>query len=244
MREALSWLLSPGSSTYAADIDWIYNLILIVTGIAFVIVEAALIYFVIRYRARPGRKALYTHGAPTPEYVWTGVTAVAVVIIGLLSAPAWGRIKGRDAAPPGSMPIKILAKQFEWHVTYPGRDGRLETADDFTVRSQLHVPVDTPVVATLEAEDVIHSFFVPPWRIKQDAVPGMKIPLWFQATRTGTFELGCAELCGLGHYRMRAVVTVHTKEDFARWMAAGGQAAEAPAAPATSPAPTTTATVR
>jgi cytochrome c oxidase subunit II len=235
MREALSWLLSPGSSSYAGEIDWIYNLILIVTGIAFILVEAALIYFVIKYRARPGRKAYYTHGAPTPEYIWTGVTAVAVVVVGLLSAPAWARIKGRHAAPAGSMPLGILAKQFEWHITYPGPDGRLGGGDDFTVRNQLHVPVDTPVVATLEAEEVIHSFFVPPWRIKQDAVPGMKIPVWFQATRTGTFELGCAELCGLGHYRMRAVVTVHTKEDFARWMATQTvrPAASAPSAPAT-----------
>jgi cytochrome c oxidase subunit 2 len=232
MREALSWLLSPGSSTYAGEIDWLYNLILLVTGIAFVLVEAALVYFVIRFRARPGRKALYTHGSATPEYIWTGVTAVVVVIIGLLSAPTWARIKGRHATPPGSIPMGILAKQFEWHITYPGADGQLGTGDDFSVRSQLHVPVDTPVAATLEAEDVIHSFFVPPWRIKQDAVPGMKIPVWFQATRTGTFELGCAELCGLGHYRMRAVVTVHTKEDFARWMASRGQTADAtPAAP-------------
>jgi cytochrome c oxidase subunit 2 len=163
------------------------------------------------------------------------VTAVAVIVLGLMSAPVWARIKGRESVPAGAMPIGILAKQFEWHVTYPGGDGRLGTGDDFTVRSQLHVPVDTPVVATLEAEDVIHSFFVPPWRIKQDAVPGMKIPVWFQATRTGTFELGCAELCGLGHYRMRAVVTVHSKEDFARWAAAGGQTA------AVTPPPTTTA---
>ena len=197
MREALSWLISPGSSTYAGDIDWLYNLILIVTGIAFVLVEAALIYFVFKYRARPGRKALYTHGSTTPEYIWTGVTAVVVVVIGLLSAPTWARIKGRHAAPAGSMPIGILAKQFE---------------------------------------DVIHSFFVPPWRIKQDAVPGMKIPVWFQATRVGTFELGCAELCGLGHYRMKARVTVHSKEDFARWMATRGQAAAAASTPATTAA--------
>jgi cytochrome c oxidase subunit 2 len=233
MREALSWLISPGSSTYAGEIDWLYNLILIVTGIAFVLVEAALIYFVIKYRERPGRKALYTHGSTTPEYIWTGVTAVVVVIIGLLSAPTWGRIKGRNAAPPGSIPISILGKQFEWHFTYPGADGQLGTADDFSVRNQLHVPVDSAVVATLEAEDVIHSFFVPPWRIKQDAVPGMKIPVWFQATRTGTFEMGCAELCGLGHYRMKARVTVHSKEDFARWMASGGQTTAAAPTPAT-----------
>jgi cytochrome c oxidase subunit II len=228
MRDALSWLVSPGSSTYAGNIDWLYNLILIVTGVAFVLVEAALVYFVFKYRARPGRKAVYTHGSTTPEYIWTGVTAVVVVIIGLLSAPTWAHIKGRHSAPPGSIPIGILAKQFEWHITYPGADGQLGTPDDFKVLKQLHVPVDSPVVATLEAEDVIHSFFVPPWRIKQDAVPGMKIPVWFQATRVGTFELGCAELCGLGHYRMRATVTVHTKDDFARWMAARGQTAATP----------------
>ena len=75
------------------------------------------------------------------------------------------------------------------------------------------------VAAVLESEDVIHSFFVAPFRIKQDAVPGMHIPVWFQPTKLGTFELGCAELCGLGHYRMRAVVTVHTQEDFDRWAA-------------------------
>ena len=85
------------------------------------------------------------------------------------------------------------------------------------------VPVDSPVVARLESEDVIHSFFVPAWRIKQDAVPGMQIPVWFQATETGSFELGCAELCGFGHYRMRATVTVHAKTDYARWMAGGGR---------------------
>jgi cytochrome c oxidase subunit 2 len=79
--------------------------------------------------------------------------------------------------------------------------------------------VNRPIVATLHAEDVIHSFFVPQWRIKQDAVPGMNIRVWFQPTEVGTFELGCAELCGLGHYRMRAVVTVHTQQDYDRWVA-------------------------
>jgi cytochrome c oxidase subunit 2 len=237
MRQALSWLISPGSSSYAGEIDWLYNLVLVVTGIAFILTEAALIYFVVKYRARPGRKAVYTHGSATPEYIWTGVTAVVVVIIGVLSAPTWNKIKGRHSVPPGALPLGILAKQFEWHVTYPGPDGQLSTGDDFELRSQLHVPVDTPTVVTLEAEDVIHSFFVPSWRIKQDAVPGMKIRVWFQPTRTGTFELGCAELCGLGHYRMRAVVTVHSKEDYGRWVATRGQAAAA----TPTPTPTTTA---
>jgi cytochrome c oxidase subunit 2 len=216
----MSWLLPPGASTFAGEIDWLYYLILVITGIAFVVVQAALIWFLIRYRARPGRAVRYTHGSLRAEVIWTAIPALTVLVLGLLSAGEWARIKARDAAPPGSYPIGILASQFEWHVTYPGMDGRLGTPDDFTRRNQLHVPVGRPVVATLTAEDVIHSFFVPEFRIKQDAVPGMRIPVWFQATRTGRFELGCAELCGLGHYKMRAFVTVHTEDDFGRWLGA------------------------
>ena len=215
----LSWLLPPGASTFVDEIDWLYNTILVITGIAFVLTEVVLVWFLVKYRGRPGRKARYTHGNATAEYVWTGVTAVVVVWIGLASAGGWHRIKGHDSAPVGSYPMLIRAKQFEWHMTYPGRDGKIGTADDYTVRGQLHLVVNRPVAAIMESEDVIHAFFVAPFRIKQDVVPGMHIPVWFQPTKLGTFELGCAELCGLGHYRMRAVVTVHTQEDFDRWAA-------------------------
>lgn len=219
MRDFVSWLLPPGASTFTREIDWLYNTILVITGIAFVLVEVALVVFLVRYRHRPGRRAVYTHGSNRAEIIWTTVTALVVVWIGLASAGGWHRIKAHDAAPPGSYPLRITAKQFEWHITYPGPDGKIGTADDFTVRSQLHVVVNRPVAAVLESEDVIHSFFVAPWRIKQDAVPGMHIPVWFQPTQVGSFELGCAELCGLGHYRMRAVVTVHTQQDYDRWVA-------------------------
>ncbi len=223
----MSWLLPPGASTFVGEIDWLYYLILAITGTAFVLVEVALFWFLWKYRGRPGRKARYTHGSNTAEVVWTSVTAVVVVIIGLLSQGGWDRIKGRDAEPRNSMPLAILAKQFEWHFTYPGADGKLGTPDDFSKRGQLHVPVNEPVVATMTAEDVIHSFFIPAFRVKQDAVPGMRIKVWFQPTQTGTFEIGCAELCGLGHYRMRAVATVHTKEEFLKWMAAEGNSVAA-----------------
>jgi cytochrome c oxidase subunit II len=219
----LSWLLPHGSSTFVGDIDWLYYLVLWITGIAFIAVEATLIVFLVKYRSRPGRKAYYTHGSLTPEYIWTGVTAVVVVLIGLISAPAWAKIKGREGVPPNAMALGLTAKQFEWHFTYPGPDGKLGTADDFELRNQLHVPVDSPVVVTAQSEDVIHSFFVPNWRIKQDIVPGMHIRVWFQPTEVGTYELGCAELCGFGHYRMRAIVTVHAKDDYQRWMAGSGR---------------------
>ena len=219
----LSWLLPHGSSTFVGEIDWLYNLILIITGIAFFVVEIGLIWFLIAYRGRPGRKAYYTHGMASAEYIWTGVTAVTVVVIGVLSIGGWNRIKGRDGVPADAFPIVGKVKQFEWNFVYPGPDGQPGTADDFTMRNQLHLANNKPVLITLESEDVIHSFFIPNFRIKQDAVPGMHIRVWFQPTETGTYELGCAELCGLGHYRMRAVVTVHTQEEYDRWLAERSQ---------------------
>jgi cytochrome c oxidase subunit 2 len=214
-----SWLLPPGASTFAGKIDLLYYVILAITGIAFVAVEVALVVFLVKYRSRPGRKAEYVHGSTKAEIVWTSVTAVTVVVIGLMSGPVWNLVKGRHSVPTDAMPLAVTASQFEWHFTYPGPDGRLGTADDFTLRNQLHVVVNRPAVALLRSEDVIHSFFVPAWRLKQDAVPGLGIRVWFQPTQVGSFELGCAELCGLGHYRMRAQVTVHTQEDYDRWLA-------------------------
>ena len=219
MKDFLDWMLPAGASTFVDEVDWLYTTILVITAIAFVLVEATLIVFLWKYRGRPGRRATYTHGSLRAEYVWTSVTAIVVAWLGLASAGGWKRMKDVRYAPAGALPLGILAKQFEWHVTYPGPDGRLGGADDFSVRGQLHVPVGRPVVATLEAEDVIHSFFVPQFRVKQDAVPGMRLHVWFQPTKVGTYEIGCAELCGLGHYRMRGVVTVHAPEDYDRWVA-------------------------
>lgn len=215
----MDWMLPPAFSTFAPGIDRIYYVILVLTGIAFVIVEAGLIWFVIKYRGRPGRKAYYTHGNNTAEVVWTTVPAVTVVVLGIMSGPIWNKIKGRDSVPADAAPVGIRGQQFEWHVTYPGADGQLGSSDDFTVRNQLHVVVNRPTVALLTSEDVIHSFFVPAFRLKQDAVPGMEIRVWFQPTQTGRYELACAELCGLGHYRMRAFVEVHTEQDYQRWLA-------------------------
>jgi cytochrome c oxidase subunit 2 len=223
----MDWMLPPAFSTFAPGIDRLYYVILVITGIAFVIVEAGLIWFIIKYRGRPDRKAYYTHGSVNAEVVWTAVPAVTVVVLGIMSGPVWNRIKGRDSVPADAQAVAIRGQQFEWHVTYPGPDGQLGTADDFTVRNQLHVVVNRPTVALLTSEDVIHSFFVPAFRLKQDAVPGMEQRVWFQPTQTGRYELACAELCGLGHYRMRAFVEVHTEEDYQRWLAEQTQAAAA-----------------
>ena len=216
----MSWLLPPSASTFAADVDFLYYLILVITGIAFVIVEVGIVWFLIKYRARPGRKAAYIQGSIRAEIIWTAIPAVTVVVLAVMSNGVWNDIRGRDSVPDGALAYRIAAKQFEWQVTYAGPDGRLDTSDDFTVRNQLHIPVNRPVVVQLTSEDVIHSFFVPAFRVKQDAVPGMTIDVWFEATETGEFEIACAELCGLGHYRMGGLVTVHEAGDYRRWLTA------------------------
>ena len=221
----MRWWLPLQGSTFAGEVDGLFVAILIITGIAFVLVEVGLIWFIVKYRQRPGQKAYYTHGNTRAEVIWTAIPAVTMVALGLISNHYWVHIKGRHSVPPNAYPIAIHAKQFEWQITYPGADGQLGTGDDFTVRNQLHVPVGRPVVVHLSAEDVIHSFFVPVFRVKQDAVPGMEINAWFEATVPGNYELGCAELCGLGHYRMRGQVFVHTQADYDAWMKQAAQEA-------------------
>jgi cytochrome c oxidase subunit 2 len=214
-------------STFGQRIDTLFWAIVVITGIVFVGVEAALLYFIIKYRHREGRKALHYHGNKKLEITWTAATALTVLILAIVSRPLWLDIKDPDRFPPAGLELQVTAKQFEWNITYPGADGAIGTADDFVKRNQLHVPAGVPVRFALASEDVIHSFWVPQLRLKQDAVPGMRIPVWFEATTPGDYQIGCAELCGLGHYRMRASVTVHTAADFATWNQAEIAAANA-----------------
>jgi cytochrome c oxidase subunit 2 len=229
------WILPEPVSNLGAEIDSIYYLILIITGIIFVVVEVALVWFLIRYRRREGRRAEYSHGNKTAEIVWTVIPFVLVLFIAYTSNGVWLKAKLADrqgGVPTDAIPMRVMAKQFEWNVSYPGPDGRLDTPDDFIVRNQLHVPVDRAVRIELGSEDVIHSFFLPDLRVKQDAVPGMVIPVWFEATKSGEYDWACAELCGLGHYRMRAKVTVHEAGAFEEWQASQAAPAAVRAVPA------------
>jgi cytochrome c oxidase subunit II len=212
----MNWLLPDNAATFGG-IDSLYYLILVITGIVFLIVQVALIYFVVKYRYRPGRKAEYITGNARAELIWTAIPFFILIFLAFRSYDVWLDIRSPDRLPEGAFEVHVLATQFEWHVTYPGEDGVLGTEDDFTVRNRLNIPVDMPVIVHLTSNDVIHSFFVPAFRVKQDAVPGMTIPVWFQATQVGEYVLGCAELCGIGHYRMRGTVTVQAPEDFADW---------------------------
>jgi len=221
----LDWWLPENVSTFGRDIDWLFHLIYAITGITFILVAVAMIWFLIAYRDRPGRRARYTHGNTTLEVVWTIVPALILVILTALSAPAWSKIK--MTRPPSDFVVDVTAKQFNWQVKHPNSDK--------VFLDEMHVPVNKVIHVDLKSQDVIHSFFVPQFRMKQDAVPGREIAQWFEVTKPGKYELPCAELCGFGHSGMRGWVYVHTPEEYAKWEAENLKA-EAPAAPA-APAP-------
>jgi cytochrome c oxidase subunit II len=204
------------ASTYGPRIDNLFYIVLYLTGGSFIITEALLLYFAVRYRYRPDRRAHYTHGNSTLEVVWTIVPAAVLVILTVMSKSAWDEVK--HTWPESDVNLVITASQFNWEVRYPGADGKPDTADDVVLNNEMHVPVGKPVRIQLRSKDVIHSFFLPNMRLKQDAVPGLTIPLWFEATRTGDFEIACAELCGFGHYTMHGVLTVHSAEEYKTWL--------------------------
>ncbi len=211
--------LVPGGSTFAASVDRLFLIILIVTGVAFFLVEGILAYFLLRYRHREGRHATYVHGSRRLEAAWTLGTGFALISLALYQYGAWTRIKIDLPEEGGALVVGVAANQFEWEPTYPGPDGQLCTSDDNRPAvNQLHFPAGQPVIVRLKSVDVIHSFFIPELRVKQDAVPGRLVSLWFEGTQPGNYQVACAELCGLGHYRMRAFVTVEPKAEFEAWM--------------------------
>jgi cytochrome c oxidase subunit II len=213
----LNWWLPENVTSYGQDIDWLFHLIYAITGVTFILVTVALLAFVVIYRDRPVRRARYTHGNTTLEIVWTVVPALILVVLTFLSVPAWSKIK--MTMPATDVVIQVTAKQFNWQVTYPGPDGKFGTDDDKTFLDEMHVPIGKPVRINLKSQDVIHSFFVPQFRIKQDAVPGREIGVWFDVMKPGKYEWPCAELCGFGHSGMRGWVYAHSAEDYAKWMA-------------------------
>lgn len=226
-----SFWLPENISTVGQAIDRLFYLILWITGAIFIGVQAMLLWFVIRYRQRPGQPARYHHGSTPLELIWTIIPTLILIYLGFASQKSWAMIRG--TRPDNATVVKVTAEQFAWNVHYPGLDGHWDTADDLHTINQLHLPVHAPVVIQLTSKDVIHSFFVAQARLKLDAVPGLTGHLWLQLTKPGQYEIACAELCGLGHYRMRGFLTVESTEAFQRWLTE--QAAALPVSTEASP---------
>ncbi|HUA32304.1 MAG TPA: cytochrome c oxidase subunit II [Candidatus Binataceae bacterium] len=208
-------------STFGGEIDSVFRLILYVVGFFFIVSEVLLVYFAVHYRRGRVPRAIYNRGDNVREFAWIIVPCLIILIfdLGIDAAGhrAWALVK--ENQPPADVIVNVTAKQFNWNFTYPGKDGKLGGPNDVTLENELHVPVGKIVRVTLSSQDVIHSFWVPNLRLKQDVVPGRRIVAWFEVTRPGTYEIACSELCGFGHYSMRGQIIVHTAADYARWRA-------------------------
>jgi cytochrome c oxidase subunit 2 len=236
-EETSLWRLSPEDiGTYGHEIDSLYEVILwLVTG-TFVLTEGALLLFVLKFRARPGGRAVYVHGNHRLEVIWTIIPAAILFWLAVFQMGTWSAIKIDRPAPKEGLVVQVLGTQFEWWFRYAGPDGTFGTEDDVTSLKTLHVPVDTKVTLLLRSNDVLHSFFPPNLRLKQDTVPGLTIGQWFEARKTTAqaraerkakgdpkadafhFEIACAELCGQGHTKMQGYLEVHGKDEFWKWL--------------------------
>lgn len=216
----LSAALPVNASSFGGQIDSVYHYILVLVIFWFIVTEGLILGFCLRYRRRPGQRSVHVRGDRKGQLAWVLVPALVVVCldfsIDASSHRVWHAIKLEQ--PPPDIEVAVTGKQFNWIFTYPGQDGKLGTVDDVTIESELHVPVDKVVRLTLTSQDVIHSFWVPNLRLKQDVVPGRHIPIWFKATKVGTWEIACSELCGFGHYSMHGTLVVHDPAEYARWL--------------------------
>lgn len=232
------WWFPRVASAHGLFLDGQFVVTLVVTGIVFILAQAALGWAVFRYRDR-GQKAVHSHGNNKLEIVWTSLTAIIFFLMVLPGQKIWADLYINEA-PPDALQVEVTGQQFAWNIRYPGPDGQFgmtktelvddsvgnplgldfddPAAEDDLVLPTMAVPVDRPIELLLRSKDVTHSFFVRELRVKQDTVPGLTIPLRFEATSTGTFEIVCAELCGLGHHRMRSFIEVMPAVDFEKWL--------------------------
>ena len=212
----MGWL-PENASLAGKEVDFLFYVIYYIPGATLLLVGICMAAFLIMYRKKPGVRATYTHGNNTLEIVWTVVPALILVLLVFMTSTSWSRIKVNVPANP-DVTINVLGKQFNWIVNYSGPDGKFGTPDDKKVDNVVHVPVNKQVLINLEGKDVIHSFFVPHFRIKQDVVPGRDTRVWFTAIKPGTYPIPCAELCGFGHSGMQGKVVVHTPESYKKWL--------------------------
>jgi cytochrome c oxidase subunit 2 len=258
------WLgLPPLAAAHGPQIDSLLGWVHVFMFILFIGWGAFFIYVLFRFRKGRNPVATYeTSKSPVAKYVEGGVLLVELVLLFGFSIPLWAaRV---DHVPPETeaLVVHVTGEQFAWNVRYAGPDSKFgktdlklldvqtnplgvdrsdpDAKDDVTTLNQLYLPVNRPIIVKLRSKDVIHSFGVPELRVKQDAIPGLTIPIWFTATvttaemrsRTGNaafqYEIACAQLCGLGHARMRGFVTVQSTEEFQAWFDATSKEQSAP----------------
>lgn len=208
----LSWLMPAQASERAVLVDRLFRFMMGIATVVFLIVEGALIYAVLRFRQKPGDEsdARPVHGNYTLEIVWTLIPAVIVAVIGVYSYRVLTEV---ERVPDDPLVVRVISQQFSWRFEYP---------ESGVSANVLHLPVDRPVQFQIESRDVIHSFWVPEFRVKRDATPGQIDELVLTPSQIGRYPIRCAELCGPGHAAMVSEVIVESEEDFQAWIEAGG----------------------
>lgn len=258
--DKLSWLdlnrwtgITPAASEHAAGVDFMINVVHWFMLVLFVGWSFFFLKILWQFRRSKHPKADYVgFRGHHSTYVEVGVIITEAILLLFLAFPLWAKRVNEFPPADQSVQIRVVAEQFAWNIHYPGPDGKFgrqelklvnpdnplgidrtdpDAKDDIVTMNQLHLPVNRDVTILITSKDVIHSFALRQMRTCQDAIPGMRVPIWFKPTvtteemrkRLGNekfdYEIMCAQLCGLGHYRMRGFVTVETQEKYDAWIA-------------------------
>lgn len=246
--------MPPDASAHGHEIDFMMGLVHWLMLALFLFWAPFFLYTLYRFRASKQPKAIYSGvKSKFSTYLEGGVVLAEAILLVGFAFPIWGELKHDFPAEETATVAHVVAEQFAWNVHYPGPDGvfgerRTElvdvalnplgldrddpnAADDITTVNELFLPVNKPVILQISSKDVIHSFALPHFRVKQDAIPGLVIPVHFMPVQTGEYEISCAQLCGLSHYRMKGYVTIQTQEAFDAWIAEQSPAPAEPAPP-------------
>lgn len=232
--------LPVAASAHAGEIDQMIALVHWLMAVLFVGWGLFFIFVLMRFRRGASPKADYAGAkGKLAKGLEIGVVIAEMVLLVGYAIPAWARRVDKFPAENEATVVRVVGEQFAWNIHYPGADGTFgrtdlklisadnplgldrsdaDAADDIATINQLNLPIDRPVLVHLSTKDVIHSFGLYEMRVKQDAVPGMQIPVWFIPTRAGEYEITCSQLCGLGHFRMRGFMTVQSAADYQKWM--------------------------
>ncbi len=212
--------LIPAASTYAQDIDFLIIEVGVIVGVWFILAEALLFYLIFKYRAKEGQRAEYVTGMEPRMRRWIIIPPVLVLVCDVFlimgAFRVWNDIK--IELPEAEATVRVIGQQWAWTFVHPGPDGLINTADDIVTVDELHIEVGKVYHFKLESKDVLHSFSVPVFRLKQDAIPGRIITGWFEATKTGTYDIQCAEICGIGHGVMAGRIVIESPEQHAAWV--------------------------
>ncbi|MFQ5494029.1 MAG: cytochrome c oxidase subunit II [Phycisphaerae bacterium] len=222
-------------SATGGQVDRIIHILHLFMAVLFVGWGIFFVYCLVHFRQRPGHRAVATPvKAKFSKWAEVGVALFEGALLIGLAIPVWAEVKtGFPSEDERPQHVRVMAEQFAWNFHYPGPDGKfgklsidqidlavnplgIDPSDphgkDDIVGAELHIVKDRPVIAELTSKDVIHSFFIPVMRVKQDVIPGMRIPVWFQAVASGNYEIACAQLCGNNHYSMKALLVIHESQ--------------------------------